>query len=300
MNQKGIKRISISMVRDIIENAKTEENNGFYIGTRYAMTKNLEENIKNAFFSGKPLRLAGLRIELIKRGSAKGTINLKERHLKTGTLVMLGNESIIQIQELSDDFDLSGIIIFSNSLKEILHGNIPAMLENEMSNIIIDLTQEEQALFTDMIGLLHNVSAINVSSQKMEDDIISAILHFVESMAAKKQDEDTNGITRDRDIFNRFIRLVNGCAGRERQIDYYADKLCLSKRYLGTVIKNVSGVTAKEWIDRATITEIKVLLKYSDMQIAEISDRLMFPNTSFFCKYFKRLTSLTPLEYKKR
>lgn len=100
------------MFRDIIENAKTEENNGFYIGTRYAMTKNLEENIKNAFFSGKPLRLAGLRIGLIKRGSAKGTINLKERHLKTGTLGMLGNESIIQIQELSDDFDLSGIIIF--------------------------------------------------------------------------------------------------------------------------------------------------------------------------------------------
>jgi YesN/AraC family two-component response regulator len=104
--------------------------------------------------------------------------------------------------------------------------------------------------------------------------------------------------SRERDIFNKFIYLVNRSNGIERQLDYYADKMCLSQRYLGSIIRNVSGVTAKEWIDRAAITEIKVLLKHSDKQITQIADQLHFPNYSFFSKFFKRLTGTTPKKYR--
>jgi YesN/AraC family two-component response regulator len=74
--------------------------------------------------------------------------------------------------------------------------------------------------------------------------------------------------------------------------------MCLADRYLGTIIRQASGVTAKEWIDRALVTRIKVELKHSDKTIAQISDDLLFPNPSFFSKYFKRLTGMTPLEFK--
>ena len=74
--------------------------------------------------------------------------------------------------------------------------------------------------------------------------------------------------------------------------------MCLTERYLSTIIRQTSGVTAKEWIDRAIITRIKVELKHTDKSVARISDDMNFPNPSFFSKYFKRFTKQTPLEYK--
>ena len=62
-------------------------------------------------------------------------------------------------------------------------------------------------------------------------------------------------------------------------------------------MKKVSGKAAKEWIDEAITTRIKVELKHSDKSIAQIAYDLNFPNPSFFSKYFKRMTGMTPHEY---
>ena len=74
--------------------------------------------------------------------------------------------------------------------------------------------------------------------------------------------------------------------------------ICLTERYLGTVVRQASGVTAKEWIDRALIARIKVELRHTDKSVARISEEMNFPNPSFFSKYFKRLTQKTPAEYR--
>lgn len=104
--------------------------------------------------------------------------------------------------------------------------------------------------------------------------------------------------SREQTIFDRFIQLVNQHCAEQHQIGYYADRMCLTERYLSTIIRQTSGVTAKEWIDRALITRIKVELMHTGKSIAQIADELHFPNPSFFSKYFKRITNLTPLEYK--
>ena len=74
--------------------------------------------------------------------------------------------------------------------------------------------------------------------------------------------------------------------------------MCITVRYLSTMIRKASGVTAKEWIDRSLVTQAKVMLSYSGRNVAQIADELNFPNASFFCKYFKRLTGCTPQQYR--
>jgi AraC-like DNA-binding protein len=74
--------------------------------------------------------------------------------------------------------------------------------------------------------------------------------------------------------------------------------MCLTERYLGTVVRQASGITAKEWIDRALVTRIKIELRHTDKSVAQISDEMKFPNPSFFSKYFRRLTGMTPLEFR--
>lgn len=68
--------------------------------------------------------------------------------------------------------------------------------------------------------------------------------------------------------------------------------------YLSTVIQNVTNTTAKSIIDKHVILEIKVLLKSTNLSVQEISNQLCFPDQSFFGRYFKKHTGLSPLQYR--
>ena len=69
---------------------------------------------------------------------------------------------------------------------------------------------------------------------------------------------------------------------------------------MSTLVKQVSGKAAKQWIDDAIVARIKVELRHSDKSGAQIADELNFPNPSFFSKYFKRMTGLTPRDYREQ
>ncbi len=72
---------------------------------------------------------------------------------------------------------------------------------------------------------------------------------------------------------------------------FYARQLCITPKYLTTLIKRISGLSVSEWIDNYVIIEAKTLLKYSNMSVQEIAYALNFPNQSFFGSYFKRKRS---------
>jgi len=84
-----------------------------------------------------------------------------------------------------------------------------------------------------------------------------------------------------------------------RSVEFYADKLSLTPKYLTTVVRETSGKTAHDWIIEYVILSAKALLKSTNITIQEISDRLNFPSQSFFGKYFKQQTGMSPVEYRK-
>ena len=104
--------------------------------------------------------------------------------------------------------------------------------------------------------------------------------------------------SRSRMIFDQFIKLVSEYHTKYRNVGFYADKLCLTPKYLSKLIKTASGRSAPEWIDAYVILEAKNLLKYSDITIKEIVYRLNFPNQSVFYKFFKARTGMTPSDYR--
>lgn len=110
----------------------------------------------------------------------------------------------------------------------------------------------------------------------------------------------------DRDAFNKnsgyfreFMSVLRENYKRERSVTFYATQLRLSPKYFTTLIKRISGRTAAEWINQTVIMEAKNLLKYSTMNVQEIAYSLNFPNQSFFGKYFKHHTGMTPSQYKR-
>ena len=104
---------------------------------------------------------------------------------------------------------------------------------------------------------------------------------------------------RNQEIYSRFIQAVQKNYVQERSITYYADLLCISPKYLSQVIKNVTGRLAGEWISDYVILEAKALLKSNKYTVQQGCDMLNFANQSFFGKYFKRKTGMSPKAYMK-
>ncbi|MDE7005047.1 MAG: helix-turn-helix domain-containing protein, partial [Alistipes sp.] len=74
--------------------------------------------------------------------------------------------------------------------------------------------------------------------------------------------------------------------------------LCISTRYLSTVVRSIAHSSVKEFVDRAVVLEIKMLLQSSDLSVQEIAYRLHFPDQSYLGRYFKNHTGMSPTEYR--
>lgn len=99
-------------------------------------------------------------------------------------------------------------------------------------------------------------------------------------------------------IFNNFMEAVTADKGRHRTIGYYAEMLCYTPKYLSTIVKKVCGKNALTLINDNAIEHIIAELKYSDKNIKQIAFDFNFSNNSFFSKFFKMHTGISPTEYR--
>ena len=93
------------------------------------------------------------------------------------------------------------------------------------------------------------------------------------------------------------LALVQKHYAEERSIRFYADRLCLTPKYLSNAVHRVSGRHAGEWIKDYVLLEAKALLKSRQYTVQQVSEMLNFPNTSFFGKFFKKAVGCTPRTY---
>ena len=101
------------------------------------------------------------------------------------------------------------------------------------------------------------------------------------------------------ELFRRFQYAVVNHFHESREVQYYAELLCLSPKYFGSIIKEHTGVSASEWISRYVIIKAKSLLRHSqNLNIQQISYQLGFPDPAAFTRYFKANTGMSPKEYR--
>ena len=104
---------------------------------------------------------------------------------------------------------------------------------------------------------------------------------------------------RSSEYFDKLMALLSEHYRDQRNVEFYAEKMHVSSKHLSRVIRSYTGKSVHQWIDEFVALEIKNLLKYSNMSIQQISLALNFPNPSFMGQYFKRITGMTPGEYKR-
>ena len=99
---------------------------------------------------------------------------------------------------------------------------------------------------------------------------------------------------RIRELFNRFMMLLERDYKISRDVNYYAEQMNISSKYLTNIVSQVTGHTPKTIIDQYVILQLKLHLKRSTQSIKEMAWEFHFADVSFFCRYFKKHTGLTP------
>jgi YesN/AraC family two-component response regulator len=107
-------------------------------------------------------------------------------------------------------------------------------------------------------------------------------------------------VSRQQELFNRFMKTVQEHYIYERGIEFYANLLCVTPKYLSQIVHRVSGRYAGEYIRNCVILEAKVLIRSRAYNMQQISEKLHFTSLSFFGRYFKQATGYTPLQYQDR
>ena len=256
-----------------------------------------------------PCRFDGLLMIYCIKGHMKLSVNLNDYDLYESHLIVANPGSIIKVSDVhGPEAETLRYAVLAMSarfgaelkidIKKIMNEGV-TLLETP----IMTLTKEMQTIMSSYLNLAAQV--INSKSLFHEDALASllssmiclAVGAWVEKMNEIKQNASQT-TTRSKMIFEQFIRLVGENHMKHRNVGFYADKLCLTPKYLSKLIKGASGKSAPEWIDSYVILEAKSLLKYSDITIKEIVYRLNFPNQSVFYKFFKARTGMTPSEYR--
>jgi AraC-like DNA-binding protein len=285
----------LSLIREAIEH-NNDPALEFFLNPDFAVLHGPGASLFHYFFSRRvPLLINDYRMGMVVRGEIRGRINLIERHITAGTIAFIGPGSIVEPISISTDLQIKGVALFNDL--PFTGGRVPALFNGSVRDIQMQVEPSQQAIISQFIESLWLMAHANPFCREAFDNQVATLMHYYNHLFSLETERKVSP-SHITDIFNRFIQLVNSHVRQEHKLGYYADRMCLTQRYLGHVVREVSGTTAKEWIDRALVTEAKVILKHSDKAVAQIADELHFPSSSFFTKYFRRLTGFTPAEYR--
>lgn len=229
-------------------------------------------------------------------------VALKEYEMHSGMFCVIITGNIFEVLSISDDF--KGFLIATrNDFMPTTENTAQAMAFYKCLRNKHCFVFEEKEL-REVIKIYHSIkSTLQDTEHPFKIPILQSytriLFYWMVPVVIKESDLlEKRSPTRQDELFGRFISEVEAHYRKERSIKFYADLLCITPKYLSSVIYKVSQRLAGEWIDDYVILEAKTLLKSGKLSIQQISEQLNFPNQSFFGKFFKRYAGMSPKEYK--
>ena len=234
-----------------------------------------------------------------------GTLNISgvDYRLDAGQMFVCKPHIIIEKSSASLDFECRGMALSRNFIEQIGSlsdggWDVGLFLSK---NPVVPLSADEVGLFVQYYDLLQ--SKISRQPCRHQDEVMQALFRAFMLEFFDLMDRFVNVVppkfTSAEMLFKRFLDTLMSTYPKPRSVEWYADKLCVTPKYLSAVSKSVSGITASEVINRSITDDIKRLLRTPGKSIKEIANELDFPNLSFFGKYVKRMLGQSPKAYRK-
>ncbi|MDN3693594.1 helix-turn-helix transcriptional regulator [Chryseobacterium tructae] len=242
----------------------------------------------------------GLLLGFMIQGSMKAQIHFLEYELNAGDIAVLQPQLMIDTQSLSEDAE---IVTIGLSLDFI--AAFPILREFVMNHQIrwkpvITLQPEEIRLQRELVTLIQDFYHKPSSPRKIEmlRHLVMALMCLISEAYSGLADQNSFIKNRTHEIIDDFYLLLSKYATQQRSVKFYAEKLHLTPQYLSTFLKQKTGKSVLQWIDHAMILYAKTQLKSTNLSIKQISHELHFENSSVFCRFFKKITGVSPRAFR--
>ncbi|AYQ33595.1 AraC family transcriptional regulator [Runella sp. SP2] len=272
------------------------------------------QSLNDAFFTdeklfalanklNKPYRSNYYGLGICVSGTATLVSNLDHYLVQPNSIVAMSPQVIKQWKNVSEDFEtltlfftkafFSKIFAHQNYLDQFQFFDQNAQHVNQFSaddtTTVLQLFQTIKSHINRSHAYQNEILASYFNILLLEYQILFEQLHFKNSY--KKN--------RSQQLVETFKNLLNSHFQQQRSVQFYADKLFITPKYLTEILKQETGKTASEWINELLILEAKVLLSNPQLQILQVAEALHFPDASTFGKFFKNLSGTSPLQYRK-
>ncbi|WP_299230901.1 helix-turn-helix domain-containing protein [uncultured Bacteroides sp.] len=250
---------------------------------------------------GKTMKVDVDTIIFCRKGTANIEIDLIPYELVANTQLIIIAGSIFHNISNSDDFMISYI-----TFKHEVYDEATAQLEPSFTFFLkeypcVQLGEKRINKMNYLVEAMedfYNEKTNCFRVKIFKNNIQSFLLDVYDKTRTLFKIDKSEEVGRREELFIKFIHLIHKYCPQQREVGFYAEKLYITSRYLSSITQNVADKSAKYIIDKHAIQRIKIMLKYSNMSIQDISYELNFPDQSFFSRYFKKHTGMSPLEYR--
>ncbi len=220
-----------------------------------------------------------------------------------GQILMIPTGKLVQPMMISTDVQAGALLVSDRMLKSVL-GSQVNIWNKAMYMKEIYVIQEAEWL-PNLQAYTNSIFKYGESHPLFHELVLSFLRTLMLFVCEEllQRDEMQSGSdqssSHDKALFNHFLQLLSEQDHKRQKVSFYADRLHITAKYLSTISKKVSGKTPIRWITDAVMQDCYIMLRESDMTVKEISNRLGFPNSSFFGQYFREEAGVTPVEYRR-
>lgn len=235
-------------------------------------------------------------------GKATIAIGIQEHEITQNAELIILPGTTFGFVNASSDF-AAKVFTFSKELYDNVILRLGASFSRYLRDTQFYIYPKESELL-DKVQCWMNMAKIvqeenNDFKELMEKNFLQNYIFFLYDKCKIYFNHLVGTYTRKQEKFHLFMSLLDTHINEHRDVLFYADKLCITPRYLRKItMENVLSESPKAIIDKRLIVEIKVLLQSTELSIQEIADRLNFPDQSYLSRYFKMNCGITPTDYR--
>lgn len=247
-----------------------------------------------------PSRINACLVCVCLAGNAEVEVDLQSFQFVRNDIIVVFPGQVLACDKNSSNFEIAYFSFSNHLIDEILY-RFPTefigflresvtyhLPETEKERMVTEYFATISAKFCDTENVCRREIVVNLLHNFYLDLYNKVVaINKITNRQRKHKDE----------MQEEFFRLLKANI-MNREVAFYAGKLCITPKYLSIITKENTGSSAKELIDKFAITELKLRLKSTATQLKEIATQLNYPSEAFLCKYFKKRTGMTPSQYR--
>lgn len=256
-----------------------------------------------AFYGNYASRCRSFALAWCTGGRAEATVNQHRGTLERNTWLFLLPGWVLMLTDCTEDFRMNYCAfskeMFAEAAFRLEPAFFQALRECPLGTMTDGMAEGAEAWFRMMEYTYRdneNTYRNTIIRNRLQNMLLGSYDKYLRFGTQRRTAPDKR--SRQTDLFHRFVDLTHEYCTTHREVAFYADRLCITTRYLSGIVRRMVHSSVKEFIDRAVVLEIKMLLQSTDLSVQEIAYRLRFPDQSYLGRYFKHHTGYSPTEYR--